>query len=71
MLFRCRIQFKGDLLISSPDVSLVELGPDVEFILLATDGLWDYMKRSFQASFIYNLEFSHYKVFLIHQQNKF
>lgn len=50
--FRCRIQFKGDLVISSPDVSLVELGPDAEFVLLATDGLWDYMKRSFQASFI-------------------
>jgi protein phosphatase 1A len=49
----CRIQFKGDLVIASPDVSLVELEPDVEFILLASDGLWDYMKRSLQASFCY------------------
>uniref|UniRef100_A0A0D9V1Y6 protein-serine/threonine phosphatase n=1 Tax=Leersia perrieri TaxID=77586 RepID=A0A0D9V1Y6_9ORYZ len=40
------ITFKGDLIISSPEVSLVELGPDVEFILLATDGLWDYIKSS-------------------------
>ena len=40
-----RIRFKGDLIISSPDVSLVELGPDVEFVLVATDGLWDYIKR--------------------------
>jgi protein phosphatase 1A len=40
-----RIKFKGDLIISSPDVSLVELGPDVEFVLVATDGLWDYIKR--------------------------
>jgi len=38
-LFLCRIKFKEDILISSPDVSLVELGPDVEFLILATDGL--------------------------------
>ncbi|XP_062213028.1 probable protein phosphatase 2C 5 isoform X2 [Phragmites australis] len=44
--FISRVQFKGDLIISSPDVSLVELGPDVEFVLLATDGLWDYIKSS-------------------------
>lgn len=39
------IQFKGDLVTSSPDIYQVELGSDVEFILLASDGLWDYMKR--------------------------
>ncbi|GJN18671.1 hypothetical protein PR202_gb05855 [Eleusine coracana subsp. coracana] len=50
--FVSRIQFKGDLVISSPDVSLVELGPDVEFILLATDGLWDYMKSSEVVDFV-------------------
>ncbi|GJM94180.1 hypothetical protein PR202_ga10802 [Eleusine coracana subsp. coracana] len=50
--FVSRIQFKGDLVISSPDVSLVELGPDVEFILLATDGLWDYMKSSEVVAFV-------------------
>ncbi|EEE54792.1 hypothetical protein OsJ_02194 [Oryza sativa Japonica Group] len=44
--FISRINFKGDLIVSSPDVSLVELGPDVEFVLLATDGLWDYIKSS-------------------------
>jgi len=52
-LFLCRIKFKEDIIISSPDVSLVELGPDVEFLILATDGLWDYMKRSIQVSFIF------------------
>jgi protein phosphatase 1A len=51
--FFCRIKFKDDLIISSPDVSLVELGPDVEFVLLATDGLWDYIKRSIQVPFIF------------------
>ncbi|TVU13322.1 hypothetical protein EJB05_40370, partial [Eragrostis curvula] len=50
--FASRIQFKGDLVISLPDVSLVELGPDVEFVLLATDGLWDYMKSSEAVAFV-------------------
>jgi len=53
----CRIKFKDDLIISSPDVSLVELGPDVEFVLLATDGLWDYIKRSIQVLFIFMYSF--------------
>ncbi|TVU34096.1 hypothetical protein EJB05_15923, partial [Eragrostis curvula] len=50
--FASRIQFKGNLVISLPDVSLVELGPDVEFVLLATDGLWDYMKSSEAVAFV-------------------
>ncbi|KAL6884625.1 hypothetical protein ACP4OV_010561 [Aristida adscensionis] len=50
--FISRIHFKGDLIISSPDVSLVELGPDVEFVLLATDGLWDYVKCSEAVAFV-------------------
>lgn len=29
-----------------PDIYEMDLGTDVEFILLASDGLWDYMKRS-------------------------
>lgn len=52
ILIICRIQFKGDLIVSSPDVSLVELGPDVEFVLLATDGLWDYIKSSEAVAFV-------------------
>lgn len=50
--FISRIQFKDDIVISSPDVSLVELGPDVEFVLLATDGLWDYIKSSEAVAFV-------------------
>ncbi|KAG2598324.1 probable protein phosphatase 2C 5 isoform X2 [Panicum virgatum] len=50
--FISRIKFKEDILISSPDVSLVELGPDVEFLILATDGLWDYMKSSEAVAFV-------------------
>lgn len=57
-LFLCRINFKEDILISSPDVSMIELGPDVEFVLLATDGLWDYIKRSIQVSFIFTYSFT-------------
>ncbi|CAL4963241.1 unnamed protein product [Urochloa decumbens] len=50
--FISRIKFKEDIIIASPDVSLVELGPDVEFILLATDGLWDYIKSSEAVAFV-------------------
>jgi protein phosphatase 1A len=57
-LFLCRIKFKEDIIISSPDVYLIELGPDVEFVLLATDGLWDYIKRSIQIYFIFVFSFS-------------
>ncbi|CAL9751127.1 unnamed protein product [Musa acuminata subsp. burmannicoides] len=48
----CRIQFKGDLVTSSPDINQVALGSDVEFVLLASDGLWDYMKSSDAVSFV-------------------
>ncbi|TKW14910.1 hypothetical protein SEVIR_5G198100v4 [Setaria viridis] len=50
--FISRIKFKEDIIISSPDVSLIELGPDVEFVLLATDGLWDYIKSSEAVAFV-------------------
>ncbi|THU61983.1 hypothetical protein C4D60_Mb01t00350 [Musa balbisiana] len=50
--FVSRIQFKGDLVTSSPDIYQVALGSDVEFVLLASDGLWDYMKSSDVVSFV-------------------
>ncbi|RLN25069.1 putative protein phosphatase 2C 5 isoform X2 [Panicum miliaceum] len=50
--FISRIKFTEDIIVSSPDVSLVELGPDVEFLILATDGLWDYMKSSEAVAFV-------------------
>lgn len=40
-----RIQFKGDLVSACPDVSQVSLGKDEEFLILASDGLWDYISR--------------------------
>lgn len=46
IFYFARIQFKGDLVTASPDVLQVALGSDTEFVLLASDGLWDYMKRS-------------------------
>ncbi|XP_039120309.1 probable protein phosphatase 2C 5 [Dioscorea cayenensis subsp. rotundata] len=52
--FASRIKFKGDLVTSSPDIYQVELGTDAEFILLASDGLWDYMKSSEAVSFVRN-----------------
>ena len=53
------VQFRGDLVTASPDVFQVTLGKDAEFLLLASDGLWDYMSRSVTSfvdpwfSFIY------------------
>lgn len=40
-----RVQLNKDLVIASPDIFQVSLGSDAEFVLLASDGLWDYMNR--------------------------
>jgi len=40
------VQFNADLVSACPDIFQVTLGSDVEFVLLASDGLWDYMNRS-------------------------
>lgn len=44
--FVSRIQFKGDLIVATPDIYQVPLASDVEFVILASDGLWDYMNSS-------------------------
>jgi len=43
--FTGRIQFQGDLMTTSPDIYQLDLGSDVDFIWLASDDLWDYIKR--------------------------
>eukprot|EP00268_Persea_americana_P019629 TRINITY_DN20094_c0_g1_i1.p1 TRINITY_DN20094_c0_g1~~TRINITY_DN20094_c0_g1_i1.p1 ORF type:complete len:129 (+),score=17.49 TRINITY_DN20094_c0_g1_i1:1752-2138(+) len=50
----CRLQFNGDLLTATPDIYQVPLGSDAEFILLASDGLWDYMSSSDAVTFVRN-----------------
>ena len=30
---------------ATPDIYKVDLGSDAEFVILASDGLWDYIKR--------------------------
>lgn len=52
--FVSRIKFVGDLVIATPDIYHVTLGPDAEFVLLATDGLWDYIKSSEAVNFVRN-----------------
>ncbi|RZC91449.1 hypothetical protein C5167_027511 [Papaver somniferum] len=52
--FISRVQFKDDLVIASPDIYNVNLGSDAEFLLLASDGLWDYMKSSDAVNFVRN-----------------
>ncbi|VFQ66068.1 unnamed protein product [Cuscuta campestris] len=43
-----RVKFHSHLLTALPDVSQITLGSDAEFVLLASDGLWDYI-NSFEA----------------------
>ncbi|KAL8050743.1 hypothetical protein ABFS82_06G099800 [Erythranthe guttata] len=52
--FASRIKFKADLVTATPDVFQVELGSDTEFLVLASDGLWDYIKSSDAINFIRN-----------------
>ncbi|PON72034.1 Protein phosphatase [Parasponia andersonii] len=52
--FVSRVQFSGDLVTASPDVFQVALGTDAEFVLLASDGLWDYINSSEAVAFVRN-----------------
>ncbi|KAK6117686.1 hypothetical protein DH2020_048538 [Rehmannia glutinosa] len=52
--FASRVQLKGDLVTASPDVLQVAPGSDAEFIVLASDGLWDYVNSSDAVNFIRN-----------------
>lgn len=50
--FASRVKLTGDLVTASPDVYQVALGPDAEFLVIASDGLWDYMSSSNVVNFI-------------------
>ncbi|XP_057452446.1 protein phosphatase 2C 57 isoform X2 [Lotus japonicus] len=50
--FISRVQFNNDLVVAFPDVYQVALGSDTEFVVLASDGLWDYMSSSDAVSFV-------------------
>ncbi|XP_008234708.1 PREDICTED: protein phosphatase 2C 57 [Prunus mume] len=52
--FASRIQFSGDLVTASPDIFQVTFGKDSEFVLLASDGLWDYINSSDAVAFVRN-----------------
>ncbi|XVE64422.1 hypothetical protein DITRI_Ditri07aG0099400 [Diplodiscus trichospermus] len=52
--FISRVVFNGDLVIASPDTFKVALGSDAEFVLLASDGLWDYINSSEAVTFVRN-----------------
>lgn len=52
--FVSRVQFNGDLVIASPDIFQVALGSGAEFVLLASDGLWDYISSSDAVTFVRN-----------------
>ncbi|KAF9601616.1 hypothetical protein IFM89_020910 [Coptis chinensis] len=48
------VQFKGDLVTASPDIYQVALASDAEFLLLASDGLWDYVNSLDAVTFVRN-----------------
>ncbi|XP_071721668.1 protein phosphatase 2C 57-like [Rutidosis leptorrhynchoides] len=52
--FISRVQFTKDLVVASPDIFEVALGADAEFLLLASDGLWDYINSSDSVKFVRN-----------------
>lgn len=52
--FISRVRFGGDLVSACPDVIQVALGPDTEFLILASDGLWDYINSSEAVDFVRN-----------------
>nr|GMC62917.1 protein phosphatase 2C 57 [Ipomoea batatas] len=49
-----RVTFRGDLVTAFPDVSQVTLGSDAEFLVLASDGLWDYVNSSDAVNLVRN-----------------
>ncbi|KNA25479.1 hypothetical protein SOVF_006440 [Spinacia oleracea] len=52
--FASRLKFNGDLVVARPDIIQVVLGSDAELVLLASDGLWDYINSSEAVSFVRN-----------------
>ncbi|XWS61349.1 hypothetical protein CRYUN_Cryun07bG0118600 [Craigia yunnanensis] len=48
------VVFNGDLVVASPDTFKVALGSDAEFVLLASDGLWDYINSLEAVAFVRN-----------------
>ncbi|CAN6443539.1 unnamed protein product [Victoria cruziana] len=52
--FISRVKMNGDWVIATPDIYKVSIGMDAEFIILASDGLWDYMSCSDAVRFVRN-----------------
>ncbi|XP_020222388.1 protein phosphatase 2C 57 isoform X1 [Cajanus cajan] len=50
--FISRVQLNNDLIVAYPDIYQVALGSDAEFVVLASDGLWDYMNSSEAVSLV-------------------
>lgn len=52
--FVSRIKLSGDWVTATPDIYHADLGPDIEFIIVASDGLWDCMHSSDAVKFVRN-----------------
>ncbi|KAL8143505.1 hypothetical protein V2J09_016537 [Rumex salicifolius] len=52
--FISRVRFNRDLVTACPDISEMTLGSDAEFVVIASDGVWDYISSSEVVSFVRN-----------------
>jgi len=50
--FASKVHFTSDPLVCTPDVTELELLPDDQFIIIATDGLWDVMSSEDAVRFV-------------------
>ncbi|KAH9606488.1 hypothetical protein KSS87_016432 [Heliosperma pusillum] len=48
------VKFNDDLVVANPDFFQIALASDAEFVLLASDGLWDYVNSSEAVSIVRN-----------------
>ncbi|KAK6936669.1 PPM-type phosphatase-like domain [Dillenia turbinata] len=53
-LYPGKVQVRADLVFASPDIYQMALGSDAEFLILASDGLWDYINSSEAVTFVRN-----------------
>lgn len=52
--FASRIKLSGDWVTATPDIYHADLGTDIEFIIVASDGLWDCMNSLDAVKFVRN-----------------
>lgn len=52
--FRLREPFKRPILSSEPSISVIELQPHDQFVIFASDGLWEHLKNEEAVDIVQN-----------------